>query len=317
MAESIAAVVVTYNRKHLLVECLAALLNQTRRLDKIYVIDQASTDGTKELLHDEGLLSHSAISYWQAKVNTGGAGGFHDGVERAYRDGHSWIWIMDDDAIPVLDACEALIPFTSFPRVVAVANHKLRNDGTEAKVHIRELIDTGETRRKYRRLAFSSFVGLMVRREAIDEIGLPKAEFFIQYDDNEYCARLLTQGDIAYASDSDIHHKEADSPSIKAKCLWWSFNRMPLERYWRTYFTFRNSLWFIIHAPGVNKAQEFPRYCVAIAKEIGAVVLLDKNQLFNRLCILSRGVRDALTERFDNDYPFKMKARMRLENPRG
>ena len=209
-----------------------------------------------------------------------------------------------------------MIPLTSFPRVVAVANHKLRIDGTEARTHIRELIDTAKSQHHYRRLAFSSFVGLMVRREAIDRIGFPKAEFFIQYDDNEYCARLRTQGDIAYAPESDIHHKEVDSPSIKTKCLGRSFNRMPPERYWRTYFTFRNALWFIIHAPGMNRAEELPKYCLGITKEVGAVFLLDRNQHFNRLCILFRGVRDALTERFDNDYPFKMKARMCLEDQR-
>ena len=264
MTKLIAAVVVTYNRKHLLVECLAALLKQTHRLDRIYVIDQAGTDGTREFLQDAGFLGHAEIDYWQAEVNTGGAGGFHDGMERAYRDGYSWIWIMDDDAIPTPDACEAMVPLTSFPRVVAVANHKLKSDGTEATEHIRGLKDTKERTHEYCRLTFSSFVGLMVRRNAIDIIGLPKAEFFIQYDDNEYCARLLTQGDIAYAPNSFILHKEANanSPNIRRRCLYWSISRTPLERYWRIYFSFRNRLWFLIHAPGVNRMQEIPRLSV-------------------------------------------------------
>ena len=50
----VAAVVVTYNRKELLMECLEALLRQTRPLQAIYIIDNASTDGTPELLHREG-----------------------------------------------------------------------------------------------------------------------------------------------------------------------------------------------------------------------------------------------------------------------
>ena len=44
--EKIAAVVVTYNRKELLFQCLDALLKQTYPLDAIYIIDNASTDGT-------------------------------------------------------------------------------------------------------------------------------------------------------------------------------------------------------------------------------------------------------------------------------
>ncbi len=47
---SVAAVVVTYNRKVLLKECLDALLAQTRPLDSIIVVDNASTDGTRVFL---------------------------------------------------------------------------------------------------------------------------------------------------------------------------------------------------------------------------------------------------------------------------
>ena len=46
----VSAVVVTFNRKELLIECLEALRRQTRPLDALYIIDNASTDGTEELL---------------------------------------------------------------------------------------------------------------------------------------------------------------------------------------------------------------------------------------------------------------------------
>ena len=59
--EKIAAVVVTYNRKDLLKECLDALLNQTRPLDSIILIDNASTDGTPEFLKEKGYLDNPKI----------------------------------------------------------------------------------------------------------------------------------------------------------------------------------------------------------------------------------------------------------------
>lgn len=46
--EKIAAVVVTYNRKELIGECLDAILLQTYPVDSIILIDNASTDGTPE-----------------------------------------------------------------------------------------------------------------------------------------------------------------------------------------------------------------------------------------------------------------------------
>jgi rhamnopyranosyl-N-acetylglucosaminyl-diphospho-decaprenol beta-1,3/1,4-galactofuranosyltransferase len=54
--ETVCAVVVTYNRKNLLLECLEAIRRQTRPVDGIYIIDNASDDGTPELLKENGYI---------------------------------------------------------------------------------------------------------------------------------------------------------------------------------------------------------------------------------------------------------------------
>ena len=59
MTESVAVVVVTYNRAELLVRCLEGLAALERRPDAVYVVDNASTDHTPEVLaaqEDEGPL---------------------------------------------------------------------------------------------------------------------------------------------------------------------------------------------------------------------------------------------------------------------
>jgi len=48
------AVVVTHNRKKLLAECLSALARQSRPPDRVVVVDNASTDGTGEMLTNGG-----------------------------------------------------------------------------------------------------------------------------------------------------------------------------------------------------------------------------------------------------------------------
>ena len=50
------AVVVTYNRKELLIECLESLRKQTKPLNAIYIIDNASTDGTPNLLLEKEFI---------------------------------------------------------------------------------------------------------------------------------------------------------------------------------------------------------------------------------------------------------------------
>ena len=56
--DTICAVVVTYNRKELLIECLESLKEQSRTLDAILIIDNASTDGTPEILLKNGYIDH-------------------------------------------------------------------------------------------------------------------------------------------------------------------------------------------------------------------------------------------------------------------
>src|SRR5690349_20673166 len=100
MHERVMAVVVTYNRSRLLLECLSALLRQTQPLDRVVLVDNASTDDTVEQLRTHGYLDRPEIDYTRLPTNTGGAGGFHEGLRRAMELGADWMWVMDDDAEP-------------------------------------------------------------------------------------------------------------------------------------------------------------------------------------------------------------------------
>ena len=106
---NICCVVVTYNRKKLLLECLNALRNQTYKLSKIIVIDNHSTDGTQELLNEKGILKDKLIEYHYQEKNLGGAGGFYEGIKTSLNEKFDWVWIMDDDTIPTQSALEELI----------------------------------------------------------------------------------------------------------------------------------------------------------------------------------------------------------------
>jgi rhamnopyranosyl-N-acetylglucosaminyl-diphospho-decaprenol beta-1,3/1,4-galactofuranosyltransferase len=105
---TIAAVVVTFNRRALLVECVDALLPQTVPLDQIFIIDNASTDGTEELVRLKGFADHARITYIRMQKNSGGSGGFYEGMRIAFEKNYDWIWVMDDDAEPEVNALETL-----------------------------------------------------------------------------------------------------------------------------------------------------------------------------------------------------------------
>lgn len=99
MTESLrtAAVVVTYNRLPLLRQCLAALTSQTALGLTIFLIDNASTDGTAEAV---AAMTLPNLVYRNTGKNLGGAGGFAYGVREAALAGYDALWLMDDEHCP-------------------------------------------------------------------------------------------------------------------------------------------------------------------------------------------------------------------------
>jgi rhamnopyranosyl-N-acetylglucosaminyl-diphospho-decaprenol beta-1,3/1,4-galactofuranosyltransferase len=202
MNEPVYAVVVTRNRKALLRECLAAVGRQSRPVDRIVVIDNASTDGTAEMV--SGAFAH--VELVRLEENAGGAGGFHEGLRRAHEAGARWIWLMDDDTIPEQDALEQLLGAAEpdgLPRPLLLASKAVWTDGS-----LHPMNTPGTDRRSVDRMAraaslqlvplrSATFVSLLVSREAIDRYGLPHAHYFLWSDDIEYTARV-TRRDPAY-----------------------------------------------------------------------------------------------------------------------
>ena len=90
------AVVVTYNRRDLLAEALPAVLAQSRAPDAVLVIDNASTDGTAEMV----AARFPSVRLATARRNTGGAGGFAYGLALALAEAADLVWLMDDDTVP-------------------------------------------------------------------------------------------------------------------------------------------------------------------------------------------------------------------------
>src|ERR1051326_214995 len=104
-AMKVIAMVVTYNRRDLLLESLAAVLAQTRAPGKVIVVDNASEDGTAAAVRDQ----FPAVYLAELRRNSGGAGGFAAGMTLALADGADLIWLMDDDTVPEPGALAALL----------------------------------------------------------------------------------------------------------------------------------------------------------------------------------------------------------------
>jgi rhamnopyranosyl-N-acetylglucosaminyl-diphospho-decaprenol beta-1,3/1,4-galactofuranosyltransferase len=198
---SVAAVVVTYNRKDYLEQLLPSLLSQTRPVDAIYVVDNASTDGTRELLEKQA-SDHPSLRPVLLEENTGGSGGFHAGTKQAYEDGHDWFWLMDDDVEVLPDGLQRLSVWAE--RFGSIQGRRYDYDGSEFYWQYRLSIalgipipfaPAGFDESGFRDMNSGCFEGMFIRRDVVARIGLPDPRFFIYWDDSVYgwLASLVTR----------------------------------------------------------------------------------------------------------------------------
>jgi GT2 family glycosyltransferase len=285
--ESVAVVVVTYNRADLLEGMLTGLAALDRAPDAVYVVDNASTDHTPEVLAASALPGLVTI---RSAENLGGAGGFHLGLRTAYERGHDVMWLMDDDVVPApgclsrlleADGCcliavredrtGALVekaavrfdlrnPLAILPKRASVESTYATRAAMPATVEVQNV----------------AFEGFLVRREVIERIGLPDPSYFIFYDDVDFAIRARRAGYTIRAVRDAVLVRQLD------------FDQQHDLAGWKGYYMYRNL--FAVHFRyGENALVRLKPWLVTLAVVLLSPVRGGRAEVRN----VTRGLRDA------------------------
>lgn len=243
----VAAVVVTYNRKEELIKNIRAILSQSYIIDKYYIIDNHSSDGTEEFLGKEGFLQNPIIKYVYLNENIGGSGGFYTGLKMAYDDGNDFVCLMDDDGRPednemmknLLEKAESIYATKKemlLNSLVCGPENILSfglNDGIKTKEIAAE--------REENNLIIGTinpFNGTLASKELIDAIGFPNKDFFIKGDEEDYYKRALKSGAfVATVYNSNYYHPVLERKTFK---LMGRLKKGSTEVPWKEYYRARN-----------------------------------------------------------------------------
>lgn len=246
---NIGVVIVTYNRLSKLKKCLSSYEAQSFTPSIILVVDNACTDGTKEYLdqwESKTTFDSTIKKVIHCDTNLGGAGGFAEGIRHMLDMNADWIWIADDDAYPDKKCLETIseyyesLPCEHQSTLTAISAKVVNGDGNISAIHRRRLkrgifqvkeipLVEQEYKEQVQEIDLFSFVGTAIRASAIKQVGLPRSDYFIFFDDSEYALRMQKVGQAICLSDALIIH---DSPE-----------NLLSKKSWKNFYMFRNKLY--------------------------------------------------------------------------
>jgi rhamnopyranosyl-N-acetylglucosaminyl-diphospho-decaprenol beta-1,3/1,4-galactofuranosyltransferase len=199
---SVCAVVVTFNRKTLLRICLDSLFAQTRPIDRILVVDNASTDGTDTVLRDD----FPNLEVLRLPENSGGSGGFHAGMAWAVEKEFDWVWVMDDDVRMRPEALETMLSYEAIADMIqprkaingSVLIWEAIWDANACSTIAYDREASFDNGRDWTSVSYGCFEGALIRRALIERTGLPDARFFVMGDDTVYGFVASQYGRVIY-----------------------------------------------------------------------------------------------------------------------
>lgn len=284
---STAVIIVTYNRWAYLQAGLRALGPQLSPDDNIIVVDNGSTDGTRENVATE----FPSVQLIKSTSNIGGAGGFALGLDVALSRHFTHAWLMDDDGEPAPDAYATLMEAArSLPNAAFWASTTWFYHGTvedaRSGLGLTPAIPGSGDAEYVTYTHKATFVGLLINLNVARRQALPLSDFFIWHDDSEYTARLSRERPGVRVSASQIIHP---------------FKEEYLDFGERLRYDIRNRLWILrnraLGAPWLRREQ-----LRAVPRTIASQALRSRNKA-TYFRALASGLKQGLLQRPNVDHP--------------
>lgn len=216
----VSIIIVNYNQPQVTYECLNSLIDCGYKSVETWVVDNGSIP---EKRIDTSLFPE--VKLIQSEVNLGFAGGNNLALKQAAGE---YILLLNNDTEVTEGFIEKMIqPFVDFPNVGIVSpkiifyhsNQLIQYSGTKSinpytcsgqTIGYKET-DNGQYNSSYKTdLAHGAC--MMIKREVIDKIGPLYEDYFLYYEEYDYCEKAKRNGFLIYYTGlTHILHKESVS----------------------------------------------------------------------------------------------------------
>jgi GT2 family glycosyltransferase len=228
---------------------------------EVIVVDNASVDGTPEMISD----SFPSVRVIANKENRG----YSKGVNQAYRaSSGGYFLILNPDIVVQADSIDSLVRFMDETPDAGIAGSKLLfPDGTVQpscrkfytlsalflrRTFLGKLFPRAKALRDHlmsdydhsSAKAVDWIIGacMIVRRKAIEEVGMMDERFFLYFEDTDWCYRMKQHGrQVWYVPDSSMIHMYERSSAKSVLSKPFLLHMLSLLRYyekWNAFFLF-------------------------------------------------------------------------------
>ena len=234
----IAIVIPNWNRSKDLLELINSIKASDYEAYSIVVIDNDSSDDSVKLIE----TLHKDVTLVKLNSNQGAVGASNIGFEVALDAGADFILRLDSDTVIAPDYINLMIKamesngnigaavgkiYYNSPRALSQSN-KIWSMGALRKSPFFDIVDLGrdkfddEVENKIQRIDFAWSAGIIIRDIALKDLGGFDSDFFVYYEEMDFCERLRKQDwEIVVVPEAIMWHKVGSlKQSPRVAYLW-------------------------------------------------------------------------------------------------